>query len=433
MSKSKIRLSHEDDFWYRLDNAGKLYPSITTSYLTTVFRLSVTLKLPVKVITLQKALGNLISRFPYYRVHLKKGFFWYYLEHTKDIPKIFPDSRYPCGKIPVKRKGIFLFRVKVYRNRIAVEYFHALTDGMGAIAFLKALAAEYISLVYGPFEEWGDIMRAGQKPDPEEAEDSFLKYYNKKAPAPAKEKRAFHLPHKNLDEGIYNIITGIVPVDLLSEISRKYNATINDFLISVLFEAFQEVFLNQGPSALIKDLNPIRIMIPFNLRKMFGSKTMRNFSLFAIPEIDPNLGRYSLEEIVNLVHHYVRLRATVKAVQPDMARNVKAERNIVVRALPLFLKNLLISSYYKVIGGNGTTSGLSNLGVVVMPEGIGAYIERFDFILPPEPTSKCNCGVISFKNKVSITFGRTINETEIEKYFFNRLVKMGIPVKIETN
>ncbi|MGA2141070.1 MAG: hypothetical protein ABSG94_01495 [Brevinematales bacterium] len=422
-----------EDFWYRLDNAGKLYPSITTPYLTTVFRLSVSLKKPVKISRLQEALENIIGRFPYYRVYLHKGIFWYYLEHTRDIPKILPDTRYPCAKIPVKRKGTFLFKVKVYKTKIAVEYFHALTDGTGGMNFLKALTAEYISLVYGPFDEWGDIFRPGQIPDPEEAEDSFIKYYNPKASPPLRVKKAFHIPYKNLPLGIYNVITGIVPLGRLSEISKENNATINDFLIAVLFEALQNLYFRINKPDKNIDTNPITIMIPVNMRKIFGSKTMRNFSLFLIPGIDPEPGRYSFGEIVNYVHHYVRMNASARSVQPDMARNVKGERNIFIRALPLFLKNILLSGIYKIIGGKGASSGLSNIGIVMMPDRIAAYIDRFDFILPPEPTSKCNCSVVSFRDKVSISFGRTIIETDIEKYFFRRLVGMGIPVKIENN
>jgi hypothetical protein len=422
----------DNDFWYRLDNAGKIYPSITSSYLTTVFRISVTLKEPVRIIQLQKALENIIGRFPYYRVYLHKGFFWYYLEHTKDIPSVFPDTRYPCERMPVKRHGTFLFRVKAYKTRIAVEYFHALTDGMGAMNFLKALAAEYIGIVYGPFRDWGDIFRPGQAPDPEEAEDSFLKYYNRKAPAPLSGKRAFHIPYENLPPGVYNVITGIIPLARLSEISKANNATINDMLITILFEAYQDLYLRINKDKNI-DTNPIKIMIPLNLRKIFGSKTMRNFSLFLIPGIDPRLGVYSFSEILNYIHHYVRMNFNARTVQPDMARNVKGERNFLIRALPLLFKNMLLSGVYKIIGGKGISSVLSNLGIVLMPDGIADHIDRFDFILPPEPSSKNSCSVVSFGGKVSISFGRTIAETDIEKYFFNRLVRMGIPVKLEIN
>ena len=41
------------------------------------------------------------------------------------------------------------FRVLVYKNRVAVEFFHALTDGTGALVFVKTLLAEYLSEKYG--------------------------------------------------------------------------------------------------------------------------------------------------------------------------------------------------------------------------------------------------------------------------------------------
>lgn len=39
-------------------------------------------------------------------------------------------------------------RVIVYENRIAVEFFHSLTDGTGALIFLKTLTAEYLEQKY---------------------------------------------------------------------------------------------------------------------------------------------------------------------------------------------------------------------------------------------------------------------------------------------
>jgi len=42
----------------------------------------------------------------------------------------------------------------------------------------------------------------------------------------------------------------------------------------------------------------------------------------------------------------------------------------------------------------------------------------------------CLC---SYKEHCYISFGKTVNSTEIEKYFFRNLRKLGVPVKIETN
>ena len=42
------------------------------------------------------------------------------------------------------------FRVICYKNRVAIEFFHALTDGAGGMVFLKSLMAEYTKLICLP-------------------------------------------------------------------------------------------------------------------------------------------------------------------------------------------------------------------------------------------------------------------------------------------
>jgi hypothetical protein len=80
-----------------------------------------------------------------------------------------------------------------------------------------------------------------------------------------------------------------------------------------------------------------------------------------------------------------------------------------------------------------TTSGLSNLGKVSLPEPLGDYVERFDFVPPPPTTRRINCGVVSYGDRLHVTFGRTIREAWVEELFFRRLTSWQIPVSIETN
>ena len=68
-----------------------------------------------------------------------------------------------------------------------------------------------------------------------------------------------------------------------------------------------------------------------------------------------------------------------------------------------------------------------------MPEVMRQYIERFDFILSPQVMLPGNCSVISYNNKMYISFVRNIKETDMEREFFKFLVKAGIKVKIESN
>ena len=104
-------------------------------------------------------------------MQLKAGFFWYYFESNPAAPLVMADLKYPCMDMSFKKDGVFPFRVKAYKNRIAVEFSHILTDGMGAISFLKALVAEYLQLSGVKIKDWGDIIKANDKPLKKEWED----------------------------------------------------------------------------------------------------------------------------------------------------------------------------------------------------------------------------------------------------------------------
>lgn len=105
-----------------------------------------------------------------------------------------------------------------------------------------------------------------------------------------------------------------------------------------------------------------------------------------------------------------------------------------VRSTPLFLKRLLSPPLLYTRMGELLHSGtLSNLGRVVLPEKMTHLVERMDFVPIPNPVNRTNLSMLGYDGKLYMTFGRVIRETDVETRFFRRLVKMGIPVRIETN
>ena len=60
-------------------------------------------------------------------------------------------------------------------------------------------------------------------------------------------------------------------------------------------------------------------------------------------------------------------------------------------------------------------------------------IERFDVLMGQPFSAKTNCAIASFENTLSINFASSIVETDVELLFFRKLIKDGIPVKIESN
>jgi hypothetical protein len=432
MEKYWPNVHHKDKNWFRLDNAGKVYPAIISHRRTSLFRISVSLVERVNVSKLQQALNKVIRRFPYFNVQMKAGLFWYFFETNEHTPLVEQDSIYPCMAMNVKKNRMYLFRVRAYNNRIAVEFSHVLTDGTGALIFLKTLICEYFRELGITIDISSDptIFDINEEPDPQEYEDSFKQVYNKKLPFIRKQKRAFHLPDILDWPGHYSVITGIVSIRDVIKLTKEYSVSLTEFLAALLIDSFQEYC---EENIQMKKFKPIVINIPVNLRPIFNTKTMKNFFIPLEPSIDPRLGHYTFREILTKVHHYMRYEVDNKMLNQQITRNVKGEMNAILRVLPLVVKNMLLTVLYNFLGENNYSSGISNLGNIVMPKEINGKIDKFEFIPAPSTGVKTKATVASFGDKMYISFGRLIKDAPIEKLFFRKMRKMGIHVKIESN
>ncbi|WP_341876987.1 hypothetical protein [Defluviitalea saccharophila] len=417
--------------WYKLDNAGKLYPSITSTRVSTVFRVSATLYDEVNPTLLQIALNNIIERFPYYKVNLKRGLFWYYFEYTRNYPVVEKETFYPCMFMHYKRKKSFPFRVLYFNKKISIEISHSITDGTGVVIFLKSLLVEYFRLIDNKLclEKDPGIFFSHDPIDQEEAEDAFQKYYQKNIPDPPKLNKAFHLPFKLNSKGEYHIITGIIPTEPLLAAAKKHQVSLTQFLLALYFDTIQD-FIHSNH---IKLRHPVVMNVPVNLRNLYPSKTMRNFFISITPQIDFRLGTYSFDEILDYIKCYMKMAITRKNISQYIHKNVKNEKSLFVRLTPLFIKNLLMPALYSKYAERNFTSSISNLGQITMPKSIEDKIERFEFYPPPSRGNIIKIGVGSYKDKIYISFGSLTKATEIEKIFFRKIRKMNIPVKIETN
>ena len=115
--------------WLKLDNAAKLFPAIMSDELTAVFRITASLKEPVRFSAIKEAVEVTSRRFPYFSVSLGSGLFWYYLEYNMQLPRIQTEEKIPCTAFAAKRINEPLYRILIKKNRISVEFIHILTDG----------------------------------------------------------------------------------------------------------------------------------------------------------------------------------------------------------------------------------------------------------------------------------------------------------------
>ena len=101
--------------------------------------------------------------------------------------------------------------------------------------------------------------------------------------------------------------------------------------------------------------------------------------------------------------------------------------------VPLFLKDLVVRTFYTRVQDRNSSAGLTNMGALQVPEGMKPYIERFDIYMGQPFSRRTNCAIISFEDILTVNFASSIIEADVERYFFRRLVKDGIHVKIESN
>lgn len=432
-AKMNLSDSPKDDsgnFWYPLDNAAKIFPAITTDEHTSVFRVSVVLKQKVHVKSLFKAVRSIELRFPYYKVKMKLGFFWYYFESANFPTPVEIDNEAPCRRF---QKSGHLFRVLVIDNRISVEFSHILTDGAGAFEYLKTLLITYFK--YRGIEPPRDFdyLRPDEKPDKKEFEDSYNRYFKENIPSQLKRPEAFHLPFPLNKKTDYDVLTVLVSMAEIKERSKEKGVSITVYLVAVYLNAIQEIFEKQELTRRQKKYKKLSVEVPVNLRKIYPSKTMRNFSLFVMPEIDLSLGHYSFDEILKTVYHQMQLETDEKLINKILARNVGSERKFLIRSIPLFIKSVVLRMNYYSLGSSQYSGTLTNLGKKDFPLQIRNQIDRLALVPPPPNKNiKVSCGIIGFNDKLILSFGNITKTKELEKRFIQFLVKQDIHVKLVT-
>lgn len=420
----------EEKVWYKLDLSAIVYPTLQRQDFSSVYRLSALLTKEVCPEKLQEALDHVLPRFPSYKVAIRKGFFWRYLEsNQRPGPFVKEDIKNPCMPMPFKSNNRYLLRVYYYGKRVSLEVHHSLGDGTGGMYLLHTMLAEYFRLQGETISPEYMVKDITQAPDPEETEDAYMRYANAEVRPPRAREKMYRI--KGTPEPFYtlNMIIGILPADQVVKVAKSYNASVTEYINAVLLYALLE---KQKQDSRGKK-RPVSLAMPVNLRRFFPSKTLRNFITMVYPTIDPRLGEYTFEEIVVQVHHYMRYYISDKFLRGDITTNAATQSNPLIRLVPLFMKDWVVRQFYKMVQDKNSSAGLTNMGILKVPDSMKPFIRRFDICMGQPYSRRTNCSIITYENEMTITFASAIKESDVERYFFQKLVKDGIHVTLETN
>lgn len=416
-------MPHKQRSWSRLDNAAKIFPSTSEKTDTRVFRFSCQLNEDIDGGILQTAVDKALIDYPTYHCVMKKGLFWYYLEQTDIKPVVCEEYKHPCAALYMGESDRLLFEVTYFRRRINLELYHVLTDGTGAMQFLKTIVYNYITLAhpddFDTLPEFDIDSSAAEK-----ADDSFRKYYQKqKMPKNSQVKKAYRLKGMKNEDDVLGITEVCVSSKAVIDAAHRSSSTMTVFLTALLIEAVHSTMS-------VADENlPVVIMVPVNLRNFFPSETAKNF--FGMISIVYSYKERSGEfgDILEEVNRQFKEKLTKEQLSIRMNRLASLEHNPFVKIAPLPLKNFVLHTARR-IGVRGETIVISNIGRVIMPPEFDSYIDRFSIFASTLKLQLCVC---SYGDRLTLNFSSAFVSTAVQCAFVRRLTAAGIGAEIQSN
>lgn len=423
--KKKKRNRKENVRWDKLDNTAHLFPMIAGQGMSNVFRICAVLKKEIRRDLLQQALDMILPLFPVFNSRLRQGMFWYYFEENgKKAPKVSQEYTYPCQYMEAESNRSYLFRVSYYERRINLEVFHVLTDGMGAVNFLRELVCQYLRLAEKDLGHLPDRLGSGTSLN---TEDSYLKSYRKAAPKSYHSERACLIEGPVFEKGKMGVMHGYMSVVELKRRASFYGASINEYLVSALLWAVYKEYLHGTAQK-----EPITSCVPVNLRPYFDSVTTKNFFAVITAVFHPDREDHTFSDVILSVQESLRSQMTKDHLEQVISYNVSNEKNLMLRAVPLWLKKPAMRCVYEAAAKANTTT-VTNIGNISVDPEYEPYIEQFFAFLSRSKGQNLKGCICSYKDTLVYTISSVLKDTAVQRGLFRFLASEGIHVRIETN
>ena len=116
----------------------------------------------------------------------------------------------------------------------------------------------------------------------------------------------------------------------------------------------------------------------------------------------------------------------------DSSYNVSNQKNLMLRMVPLFVKNLAMKWVYRS-SALANTSTVTNVGSLQIREDYRPYIDKMHVVLSMTKGQNMKCSISSYEDTLVYTISSKLKDQSIQKCFFRTLSELGVPVTIETN
>lgn len=413
--------------WHKLDNTANVFPVVASKSMTNVYRLSVILNDKINPQLLQQALDTVLPHFKAFCVRLRHGLFWSYFETNLSKALVEKEQEAPCRQIDPLITNRYLFRVLYYENRIHVEIFHALTDGIGGMRFLKALAYAYIKLANPDSFTKEQLSQIHGIEGASNTEDAYVKNYVSKKRKTFKEPHAFRVKGEFRAPDSIGVLTAAMPISQLKSLCKSNNASISEYLTALFAYGIYKEYM--GASGAKK---PVNMFIPVDLRRIFNTDTCLNFFSNIVVGITFANKQYTFEDVLQEVKEKFAKQINKDYFEQKLSYTVRSETSFITRVVPLPLKNGILRIIYEH-SNHGSTMPFSNLGAQdPLPE-FAPFISGYRFLIYACEHDAIKCGAISCNGSLTLNFTTFLEGFKLPRFVVRWLTENNIDVEIESN
>lgn len=364
-------------------------------------RLSAKMDEPIELSALDEAIKRATACFPYVMSRFRC---------IKGTLAIAPLTRIPSAtklgeQEPHIDPDVYAALVQYDHDTVYFTFFHGVTDGMGGLEFFRALVAEYLRA------RGYDVACPPPSPLALQVEDGYRMNRRGLGGLP-RHGRAYAIRGTLEARGLAHLTTFRMPTSCAKALSRRFGASVTEWAASLICTAIERLKNGTG------DNHPVRLTVPVDLRRRFGSRTVRNFTLNVYPEVSEGANVESIGDTCREIRAYMRRNCDVERLARRCGQAVAAGDVAVGLMLPLEAKRQ-IARFCLDRSDMKSTLTFSSLGMVELPERANEHVLDIGIAFSSKPDSPYSAALLSFGEVESLSLLRTIEEplleTELER------------------
>ena len=393
---------------------------------TLVIIIRVNLKEEIQFDCMQRALEMAAARYKlFHSVLASEGRGLVYKESSQKPVLQKTGKRFRLGSDMLSH---FPYRVSCSGNELTASIHHGLTDGYGAMQFVKTLLYYYLRETGKPVLDEG-MIKLNEVPFDADAEGecSYLKFFDPEMKPQQVEIGPvvpFALPVEYWDEkGDYRFKhykLSLSAGEILSAAHRS-GSSATAYVSALVNKAFQEAY-DLDRKLLISSITS-------NFRRLFPSQTMRNFSGYFISFYTPDMQKLSLEETSAAMKEIIRTRNTKENALRIIHERTALARGYAEMPLDQIFEDKAAVRQEKRAVRQSVGYVLTNVGDIEISQSMNHWVEDMELYIPGI-TAPVVFGMNTVGDRMTLSVSQSFDDDTLIRSFGKVCADHGLTVTV---